>query len=121
MVAVTKPEQPTLIVADAAAFNMWLTTNHGTSDGVWLVLAKKGTTDPTSLTYAQALDEALCHGWIDGQKQTRDAATFVQRFTPRRRASPWRRRSTASEIAGIVAANWCIRPCRRSAAVRSGR
>lgn len=93
MVAVTKPEQPTLIVADAAAFNMWLTKNHGTSDGVWLVLAKKGTTDPTSLTYAQALDEALCHGWIDGQKQTRDAATFVQRFTPRRRASPWSKRN----------------------------
>ena len=93
MVGVTKPEQPTLIVADAEAFNAWLTANHGTSDGVWLVLAKKGTTDPTSLTYAQALDEALCHGWIDGQKRTRDASTFVQRFTPRRRASPWSKRN----------------------------
>ena len=93
MVGVAKPEQPTLIVADAVAFNEWLATNHSTSDGVWLVLAKKGTTDPTSLTYPQALDEALCHGWIDGQKRTRDAATFVQRFTPRRRASPWSKRN----------------------------
>ena len=51
---------PTLIVADAAAFPNWLDANRDGSDGVWLVLAKKNTTDPTSLTYAQALEEALC-------------------------------------------------------------
>jgi uncharacterized protein YdeI (YjbR/CyaY-like superfamily) len=48
------------------------------------VLARQGTTQPTSLTYDQALDEALCHGWIDGQTRRRDDATYRQRFTPRR-------------------------------------
>lgn len=84
---------PTLIVADAAAFREWFDANDGSSDGVWLVLAKKNTTDPTSLTYAEALDEALCHGWIDGQKRSRDATTFSQRFTPRRRTSQWSKRN----------------------------
>ena len=60
---------------------------------MWLVLAKKNTTDPTSLTYAEALEEALCHGWIDGQKRSRDATTFSQRFTPRRRTSQWSKRN----------------------------
>jgi uncharacterized protein YdeI (YjbR/CyaY-like superfamily) len=86
-------EVPTLIVADVAAFRSWLGANSDGSEGVWLVLAKKGTTDPTSLTYAQALEEALCHGWIDGQKRSRDATTFTQRFTRRRRASAWSKRN----------------------------
>jgi uncharacterized protein YdeI (YjbR/CyaY-like superfamily) len=60
---------------------------------VWLVLAKKGTTDPTSLSYAAALEEALCHGWIDGQARRRDERTYVQRFTPRRRRSMWSQRN----------------------------
>ena len=84
---------PTLIVADAAAFRDWLDANREGSDGVWVVLAKKNTTDPTSLTYAQALEEALCQGWIDGQKRSRDATTFSQRFTPRRRTSQWSKRN----------------------------
>ena len=84
---------PPLIVADAAAFREWLDANDDSSDGVWLVLAKKNTTDPTSLTYAEALEEALCHGWIDGQKRSRDATTFSQRFTPRRRTSQWSKRN----------------------------
>jgi uncharacterized protein YdeI (YjbR/CyaY-like superfamily) len=78
-----------LIVADAAAWHDWLTENHAMPTGVWLVLAKKGTTSPTSITYDQALDEALCHGWIDGQVKRRDEATFQQRFTPRRSRSQW--------------------------------
>ncbi|WP_258046158.1 YdeI/OmpD-associated family protein [Leifsonia shinshuensis] len=82
-----------LIVADAAAWRAWLDANEDASDGVWLVLAKKGTTDPTSLSYAQAVDEALCSGWIDGQKRSRDATTFVERFTPRRSASLWSQRN----------------------------
>lgn len=82
-----------LIVADAAAWRAWLDANEDASDGVWLVLAKKGTTDPTSLSYAQAVDEALCSGWIDGQKRSRDATTFVERFTPRRAASLWLQRN----------------------------
>lgn len=84
-----------LVVSDAAAWRAWLDAHEETSDGVWLVLAKKGTTTPTSLSYAQALDEALCSGWIDGQRRSVDAEVFVQRFTPRRRASLWSQRNIA--------------------------
>jgi uncharacterized protein YdeI (YjbR/CyaY-like superfamily) len=80
---------PELIVPDAVAWRRWLVEHHSTPIGVWLVLAKKGVTQPTSLTYAQALDEALCHGWIDGQAGSRDDATYRQRFTPRRARSRW--------------------------------
>jgi uncharacterized protein YdeI (YjbR/CyaY-like superfamily) len=86
-------DAPTLIVSDAAAFRDWLDANTDSSGAVWLVLAKKNTTDPTSLSYAQALEEALCQGWIDGQKRSRDATTFTQRFTPRRRTSRWSKRN----------------------------
>lgn len=54
------------ILADADAVRDWLRANGTASNGVWRVLAKKGKTDPTSLTDAQAVDEALCEGWIDG-------------------------------------------------------
>lgn len=84
-----------LIVADAAAWRRWLRSHHNTSAGIWLVLARRGTTTPTSLTYDDALDEALCHGWIDGQKGSRDEATFRQRFTPRRARSRWSARNVA--------------------------
>ena len=89
----TAPLPPLLTLADAAAWRAWLDENEETSDGVWLVLAKKGTTEPTTLSYAQALDEALCSGWIDGQKGSLDAATFRQRFTPRRKQSMWSERN----------------------------
>lgn len=88
-----------LVLPDAAAWRSWLDEHEDDPDGVWLVLAKKGTTEPTTLTYDQALDEALCSGWIDGQKRGRDAGTFRQRFTPRRRASLWSQRNI-----GLVAA-----------------
>jgi len=81
-----------LIVADAAAWRTWLGEHHAEA-GVWLVLAKKGTTEPTSLSYEQALEEALCHGWIDGQIGRRDERTFRQRFTPRRARSAWSKRN----------------------------
>ncbi|RJK94936.1 hypothetical protein D5H78_13145 [Vallicoccus soli] len=58
------------------------------------MLAKKGTTEPTSLTYAQALDEALCEGWIDGQARGGEGGTYWQRFTPRRARSIWSVRNT---------------------------
>lgn len=83
----------TFVVADERAWRDWLERNEDTSDGVWLVLAKKGTTSPTSLTYAEALDHALCSGWIDGQKRSLDEATFLQRFTPRRSRSLWSARN----------------------------
>ncbi|MFF0339301.1 YdeI family protein [Kribbella sp. NPDC004875] len=82
-----------LVVGDAEEWREWLGANHGASDGVWLVLAKKNVTTPTSLTYDQALEEALCHGWIDGQRRGRDETTFVQRYTPRRARSMWSQRN----------------------------
>ena len=82
-----------LLVADADAWRAWLREHHGDEIGVELVLAKKGTTEPTSLTYEQALDEALCHGWIDGRLRRRDERTFRQRFTPRRARSQWSERN----------------------------
>jgi len=87
------PSSEELIVGGASAWRAWLDAHEAASDGVWLVIAKKGTTDPTTLTYAQALDEALCSGWIDGPKRSRDAATFLQRFTPRRQRSMWSERN----------------------------
>jgi uncharacterized protein YdeI (YjbR/CyaY-like superfamily) len=68
---------------------------HAESQGVWLVLAKKGTIDPTTLTYDEALDEAICFGWIDGQLGRRDNATFRRRFTPRGARSSWSQRNVA--------------------------
>lgn len=78
-----------LVVADRAAWRAWLDLHETSSDGVWLVLAKKGTVDPTALTYQEALVEALRSGWIDGQRKSRDEATFLQRYTPRRKTSLW--------------------------------
>jgi uncharacterized protein YdeI (YjbR/CyaY-like superfamily) len=84
---------PELIVADSAAWRTWLEQHHDQGSGVWLVLAKKGTEQPTSLTYDEALEQALCHGWIDGQLRRRDGATYRQRFTPRRARSAWSERN----------------------------
>ena len=83
---------PELILLDAAAWRAWLGAHHE-EPGVWLVLAKKGYTEPTTLIYEQALDEALCHGWIDGQVRRRDERTYRQRFTPRRSRSQWSERN----------------------------
>lgn len=87
-------DEPTeLLVADAATWRDWLEAHHEGSNGVWLVLAKRGTTQPTSLDYAHALDEALCYGWIDSQARRRDDATHMQRFSRRRSRSPWSARN----------------------------
>jgi uncharacterized protein YdeI (YjbR/CyaY-like superfamily) len=82
-----------LTVGDAPAWREWLDYQHGQSAGVWLVLAKKATTEPTSLTYDQALDEALSYGWIDGQLRKRTETTYCRRFTPRRAGSAWSKRN----------------------------
>lgn len=82
-----------LLVTDAAAWRDWLAGNHATSPGVRLVLAKKGVTEPTRLTYDEALPEALCYGWIDGQLTQRDNLTYRVRFTPRRARSSWSQRN----------------------------
>jgi uncharacterized protein YdeI (YjbR/CyaY-like superfamily) len=88
-------ELPELMVADAAAWRTWLNGNHARSPGVRLVLAKKGATHPTTLSYDEALDEAICFGWIDGQLGRRDSTTFLRRFTPRNARSPWSQRNVA--------------------------
>jgi len=110
-------ELPELIVGDAAAWREWLGENHGDPAGVWLVLAKKGTEKPTSLTYDQALEEALCHGWIDGQTRRRDDATYRQRFTPRRKRSAWSRRNTG--IAERLQAEGRMHPAGRAEVERA--
>lgn len=92
-----------LVVADAAAWRAWLDEHEAESDGVWLALAKKGVPSTTSLRYGEALEEALCSGWIDGQSRSVDAAMYAQRFTPRRRASLWSARNVGL-VATLVAA-----------------
>src|SRR5579871_3326339 len=81
-----------LVVEDAPAWRRWLSREHQRSPGVWLVLHKKGGS-VTRLTYPDALDEALCFGWIDGQLSTRDGGSYRQRFTPRRPGSAWSARN----------------------------
>lgn len=78
--------------ATPAAWRAWLAKNHGRPEGVWLRFFKKGS-GKKSLTYAEALDEALCFGWIDGQSKGIDATSWQQRFTPRRAKSMWSKRN----------------------------
>jgi uncharacterized protein YdeI (YjbR/CyaY-like superfamily) len=94
MAAAERPELPELLLVDASSWRNWLTAEHESSDGVWLVLHKLGG-DVTTLTYDQALDEALCFGWIDGQVKRRDEQSYRQRFTPRRARSAWSARNVA--------------------------
>lgn len=91
-------ELPTLVLANAALWRQWLAREGTTANGIWLTLAKKGSSTPTSLTYSQALDEALCYGWIDGQARRGDDTTYSQRFTPRTAKSTWSKRNV-----GLVA------------------
>ncbi|MEU8420948.1 YdeI/OmpD-associated family protein [Micromonospora sp. NPDC048835] len=88
----TSAELAELIVADAEALRAWLLANHATSPGVWLALTRKGGT-VTTLTWQQAVDEALCVGWIDGQARKRDDESSWIRFTPRRPRSVWSQRN----------------------------
>jgi uncharacterized protein YdeI (YjbR/CyaY-like superfamily) len=83
----------------AEAFREWLRDHQDSSPGLWLTLAKKGSPTAT-VTYAEALDAALEHGWIDGQARRLDDHSYVQRFTPRRPQSPWslRNRRTAEAM-----------------------
>lgn len=96
-----RDDRPGLLAPDAAAWRDWLAENHATSDGVWVVLTKKGGT-VTALDYDAALDEALCQGWIDGQGYRRDEETTFVRFTPRRARSRWSARNT-EHVARLVA------------------
>jgi uncharacterized protein YdeI (YjbR/CyaY-like superfamily) len=83
-------ELPILLFARPADFETWLEENHAGSDGLWLKIAKKSAPEP-SVTYAEALELALCFGWIDSQKRGLDETHFLQRFTPRRPRGKWSR------------------------------
>jgi uncharacterized protein YdeI (YjbR/CyaY-like superfamily) len=102
---VAAPELVELVVPDAAALRAWLVDHHETSPGVWLVLTKKGGT-VTTVTWQQAVDEALCFGWIDGQGRKRDEQTMFIRYTPRGPRSVWSQRNVENvarlEASGLM-------------------
>jgi uncharacterized protein YdeI (YjbR/CyaY-like superfamily) len=74
-------------------FRTWLANNHKRADGIWLRFYKKASS-VASVTYAEALDQALCFGWIDGQKKPYDKRSWLQKFTPRRPRSGWSKNNT---------------------------
>src|SRR3984885_7523919 len=77
-----------MLFPDQAAWAEWLEANHATSAGEWLRIAKKGA-DIRSVSYAEALEVALCYGWVDGQKRPESEQAWLQRFLPRARRSIW--------------------------------
>ncbi len=78
--------------ATAKAWRQWLAKNHAASDGIWLRLFKK-TSGAASVTYDEALDEALCYGWIDGQLKSGDEKSWLRKFTPRGAKSTWSKKN----------------------------
>jgi len=84
---------PVMLFDSSQAWENWLTEHHARPQGVWLKFAKKGAGIP-SVSYADALDAALCYGWIDGQKKSYDDTFWLQKFTPRRPRSLWSRINT---------------------------
>lgn len=87
---------------NAQAFEAWLAQHHASADGLWLQIAKRGANKP-SVTYAEAVEIALCWGWIDGQKKGLDAQHFLQRFTPRRARSLWSK-TNVDKVAALIEA-----------------
>jgi uncharacterized protein YdeI (YjbR/CyaY-like superfamily) len=79
---------PVLAFGSLQSWRDWLAGHHQTSSGLWLKIAKKGSATPT-VSYAEAIDGALCYGWIDGQKGKLDDEYWLQRFTPRKPRSRW--------------------------------
>lgn len=84
------------------AFRTWLAKNHAKSDGFWLRIFKKDSGERT-VTYDEAVEQALCFGWIDGQKKSYDETSWLQKFTPRRPRSPWSKTNT-ERVARLIAA-----------------
>ena len=87
---------------DAAVFEAWLAAEHRQAKELWLKIHRKGSGLPT-VTYAEALDIALCWGWIDGQKKSLDDRHWLQRFTPRRARSLWSKVNVA-KVAALIEA-----------------
>ncbi len=84
---------PQLLFHSKLEWDRWLKKNHRQSNGIWLIFHKKGI-EPKSVTYSEALDSAICYGWIDGQKNSLDEKSWLQRFTPRRARSLWSKKNT---------------------------
>ena len=82
------PESSARRFATVRGWEAWLARNHASSDGLWLLISRPGA-EKGSVSYAEALEVALCHGWIDGPKKGLDAHHWLQRFTPRRARSTW--------------------------------
>ncbi len=93
-------EAPALF-ENAGQWTAWLKKHHASSTGIWLRIAKKDA-DLVSLTIGQALDGALCYGWIDGQRKSLDAESYLQRYTPRAKRSPWSKINREKVIALIA-------------------
>jgi uncharacterized protein YdeI (YjbR/CyaY-like superfamily) len=87
-----KKEYPIIAFENPLAFEQWLAEHHAVENGIWLRFYKKDSGVAT-ITYAQALDEALCYGWIDGQAKKYDDTSWLQKFTPRRPRSIWSKRN----------------------------
>lgn len=98
----TPPESTPTLFRNAKAFEAWLKKHHATSDGLWLKLAKRGASEP-GVSYAEAVEIALCWGWIDGQKKGLDDQHFLQRFTPRRARSVWSK-VNVGKVAALIEA-----------------
>jgi uncharacterized protein YdeI (YjbR/CyaY-like superfamily) len=98
---------PILLFATPAELEAWLEENHAAVEGVWLKIAKKGSS-VESVTYAEALELALCFGWIDSQKRGLDEKHFLQRFTPRRPRGKWSR-INREKAEGLIASG-AMRP-----------
>jgi uncharacterized protein YdeI (YjbR/CyaY-like superfamily) len=99
---VSEQDLPVRAFGSAAQWQAWLEAEHATSDGIWLKIGKRTATEP-SVSYAEALEVALCFGWIDGQKRSLDADYWLQRFTPRKAGSRWSKINTAKADALIGA------------------
>lgn len=87
-----KKDIPVKPFGSASSWEKWLSANHAESDGIWLLIFNKESGIKT-VTYAEALDVALCYGWIDGQKKKHDSDSWMQKFTPRRARSIWSKRN----------------------------
>lgn len=88
-------ELPIIAFASRDAFAAWLAEHHEASPGLWVKIAKKASGIAT-VTHAEALETALCHGWIDGQRRALDDVYFLQRYTPRTKRSKWSKINCAS-------------------------
>ncbi len=98
---------PVVSFESTDAWDAWLAAHHADSPGLWLKIAKKGSAGQT-VSYSDAVDVALCHGWIDGQKGRLDDDYWLQRFTPRKRDSKWSKINT--ERAAALIASGRMRP-----------